>query len=63
MAIDNVLEKYQIDPDYPAITQISRFDRLKDALGVIAAYHMVRRRHKCQLVLAGGGAADGPDGK
>ncbi len=45
------------------ITQISRFDRLKDPLGVIAAYQMVRRRHNCQLVLAGGGASDDPEGE
>ncbi len=61
--ITKVLEKYQIDPARPIITQISRFDRFKDPLGVIAAYRMVRKRYtKCQLVLAGGGAADDPEG-
>ena len=63
LAIESVLEKYQVDPDRPVITQISRFDRLKDPLGVIAAYQMVRRRHNCQLVLAGGGATDDPEGE
>ncbi len=57
-----VLEKYQLDPERPIVTQISRFDRLKDPLGVIAAYKMVKRRHDCQLVLAGGGASDDPEG-
>jgi trehalose synthase len=57
-----VLEKHGIDPGKPVLTQISRFDRLKDPLGVIAAYRMVKRRHKCQLVLAGGGASDDPEG-
>ena len=61
--ITKVLEKYQIDPARPIITQISRFDRFKDPLGVIAAYRMVRKRYtKCQLVLAGGGAPDDPEG-
>ena len=62
-AVEGVFEKYHVDPDRPVLTQISRFDRLKDPLGVIAAYRMVRRRHKCQLVLAGGGAPDDPEGE
>ena len=61
--IDAVLSRYQIDPGRPILTQISRFDRLKDPLGVIAAYRLVRRRHDCQLVLAGGGASDDPEGE
>lgn len=61
--IDKVLEKYQIDPGRPLLTQISRFDRLKDPLGVIAAYRLVKKRHNCQLLLAGGGAADDPEGE
>src|SRR6266850_549085 len=43
-------------------TQISRFDRLKDPVGVIRAYRIVKRYFDCQLVLAGGGAADDPEG-
>ena len=58
-----VLEKHGIDPDRPVITQISRFDRLKDPLGVIRAYRLVKRRYDCQLVLAGGGASDDPEGE
>ncbi|MEE8111251.1 MAG: glycosyltransferase [Acidobacteriota bacterium] len=57
-----VLEKHGIDPDRPVITQISRFDRLKDPLGVIRAYELVKKRSDCQLVLAGGGADDDPEG-
>lgn len=60
--IAQVLAKYSIDPKRPVLTQISRFDYLKDPLGVMAAYRMVRRRHDCQLVLAGGGASDDPEG-
>jgi trehalose synthase (ADP-glucose) (EC 2.4.1.-) len=60
--IDAVLKKYAIPADKPIITQISRFDRLKDPLGVIAAYQKVKRYIDCRLVLAGGGAADDPEG-
>jgi len=60
--IANVLSRYQIDPLRPILTQISRFDRLKDPLGVIRAYRMVRRYFDCQLVLAGGSASDDPEG-
>ena len=61
--VTSILEKYGIDPAIPILTQISRFDRFKDPVGVIAAYRMVKKRHKCQLVLAGGGAADDPEGE
>lgn len=57
-----VFEKYGVPRDKPVITQISRFDRLKDPLGVIAAYAQVKRYNDCRLVLAGGTAADDPEG-
>jgi trehalose synthase len=60
--VAQVLEKYGIDAARPVVTQISRFDRLKDPLGVIKAYRLARRRQDCQLVLAGGGASDDPEG-
>lgn len=56
------LEKFGIDPKRRILTQISRFDRLKDPLGVIQAYKLVRKYYDCQLVLAGGGAKDDPEG-
>jgi trehalose synthase len=58
-----VLEKYNIDPGKPILIQVSRFDRLKDPLGVIAAYRLAKKRNRCQLVLAGGGATDDPEGE
>jgi len=58
----DVLARYGIDHLRPILTQISRFDRLKDPVGVIRAYRIVRRYFDCQLVLAGGGAADDPEG-
>ncbi|MEE8184759.1 MAG: glycosyltransferase [Acidobacteriota bacterium] len=60
--ITGILEKHGIDPNRPIITQISRFDHLKDPLGVIRAYQLVRKRTDCQLVLAGGEADDDPEG-
>jgi trehalose synthase len=60
--IDDVLTGFGIDPQRRILTQISRFDRLKDPLGVLRAYRMVKRYFDCQLVLAGGGASDDPEG-
>jgi trehalose synthase len=60
--VAGVLENYRIDASRPILTQISRFDRLKDPVGVVRAYKLVKRYHDCQLVLAGGGAADDPEG-
>ncbi len=60
--VERVLDKYGIDRGRPVVTQISRFDRLKDPVGLIQAYKLARRRIDCQLVLAGGGATDDPEG-
>ncbi len=60
--IDAVLRKYHIPKDKPIITQISRFDRLKDPIGVVKVYRQVKRYNNCRLVLAGGGASDDPEG-
>ena len=60
--IDAVLEKYDIPKGKPIVAQISRFDRLKDPVGVIEAYRQVKRYIDCQLVLAGGGSVDDPEG-
>jgi trehalose synthase len=60
--VAQTLARYQIDPLRPILTQISRFDRLKDPVGVIRAYRIVKRYFDCQLVLAGGSASDDPEG-
>ncbi len=60
--IDTRLEKIGIPKDRPIILQVSRFDRFKDPLGVIDAYRMVKKYNDCCLVLAGGSAADDPEG-
>lgn len=59
--INSVLAKYAIPRDKPIITQISRFDYLKDPLGVIQAFELVRKSIDCRLVFAGGAAADDPE--
>ena len=56
-----VLKKYGLQQDRPIIAQISRFDHLKDPLGVIEAFRLVRKYNKCQLVLAGNRAVDDPE--
>lgn len=60
--ISDTLKRYNITKNKPIITQISRFDRLKDPMGVIEAYLQVKKHIDCQLVLAGGSAADDPEG-
>lgn len=58
-----VYHRWGLDPERPLITQVSRFDRFKDPLGVIRAYRLVREFAPIQLVLAGGGATDDPEGE
>jgi len=60
--VEAVVTGLGIDPERPLVTQVSRFDRLKDPLGVIEAYRLVRRYNDCQLLLVGGSATDDPEG-
>ena len=60
--VDAVFNRFLIDRSRPVVTQISRFDYLKDPLGVIKAYRLAKKRVDFQLVLAGGGATDDPEG-
>jgi trehalose synthase len=59
--IDSVFLKYGIPQDKPIITQVSRFDYLKDPVGVIQAFEQVRKSINCRLVFAGGTASDDPE--
>ena len=59
--INEVLSRFKIDPERNIITQVSRFDRLKDPLGVIDVYRLVKKYVDCQLILVGGAAADDPE--
>ncbi|MBN2480158.1 MAG: glycosyltransferase [Bacteroidales bacterium] len=61
--ISGFLDAWHIDRNIPIITQVSRFDRFKDPIGVIQAFKLIRKYTPVQLVLAGGGATDDPEGK
>ncbi|MBU2559559.1 glycosyltransferase [archaeon] len=61
--IDKVLDKHGISRDKPIITQVGRFDRFKDPLGVIDAYKIAKNSVDCQLILVGGTAVDDPEGE
>jgi trehalose synthase len=63
LEIESARAGFGLDPERPLIVQVSRFDRFKDPIGVIQAYRMVRKVAPVQLVLAGGGATDDPEGK
>ena len=60
--VDAILQDLDIPRDRPILLQVSRFDRFKDPIGVIDAFRLVRKRRRCILVLAGGGATDDPEG-
>jgi trehalose synthase len=60
--IREVLNNYEIPTDRPFVTQISRFDRWKDPMGVIEAFRKAREQVDCRLVLVGHNASDNPEG-
>ena len=61
--IETVFDRFNLDRKKPLLLQVSRFDRFKDPLGVIEAYKTVKSfQESVQLVLAGGGASDDPEG-
>ncbi|MDI6719937.1 MAG: glycosyltransferase [Methanomicrobiales archaeon] len=61
-AIQKYVESYGIPTDKPILTQISRFDKWKDPLGVLDIFEEVRTEIDCRLVLCGCMAADDPEG-
>ena len=60
--IQQVCDEFGVDRSRPVVTQVSRFDRAKDPVGVVRAFKEARKFVDCQLVLAGGGASDDPEG-
>lgn len=60
--VQKVCDELGIDRSRPIVTQVSRFDRLKDPVGVVQAYKLAKKYVDCQLVMAGGGAKDDPEG-
>jgi trehalose synthase len=61
--ISDFFKKWKIRRDSPVVTQVSRFDRFKDPIGVIRSYRLIKDYVPIQLVLAGGGASDDPEGE
>ncbi|MBI4063426.1 MAG: glycosyltransferase [Elusimicrobia bacterium] len=60
--VEAILERLKIPTDKPLVTQISRFDYLKDPLGVIEAFQKVNPYVDARLLLVGGMADDDPEG-
>ncbi|MBA3603705.1 MAG: glycosyltransferase [Parachlamydiaceae bacterium] len=61
--IKEKIEFFGVDPHRPIFLQVSRFDRFKDPLGVIKSYQLVKKYNpSVQLILAGSGATDDPEG-
>ncbi len=62
--IQGVYHMFGLDPERPLAVQVSRFDRFKDPIGVVQAFRLARKYvPDLQLVLAGGGASDDPEGE
>jgi trehalose synthase len=59
---DAKLREYDISLNKPILTQVSRFDKWKDPLGVLEVFERVKRSVDCQLILLGNMANDDPEG-
>jgi trehalose synthase len=60
--IKKYLSKFGVDLDKPIISQVSRFDKWKDPLGVVKAFEIIKKQVNCKLVLLGSMATDDPEG-
>jgi trehalose synthase len=60
--VRQVLDRLGVPQDKPILLQVAPFARTKDPMGVIQAYRLAKKYVDCRLVLAGGGAADNPEG-
>lgn len=61
--IQTILDRYGIGDleEKPLITLVSRFDPFKGHAYAIESFREVRKKHRCQLLLVGGTAADDPE--
>ncbi|MFW6190169.1 MAG: glycosyltransferase [Candidatus Bipolaricaulota bacterium] len=57
------LEDHGVTLDKPIISQVSRFDKWKDPLGVVEVFKKVKESVDVQLVLLGAPASDDPEGQ
>lgn len=60
--IDKHVQRMDLPLDKPLITQVSRFDKWKDPVGVIDVFKRVKEKVDCRLVLCGSMASDDPEG-
>jgi trehalose synthase len=61
-AVREILAAYNIDPERPLVTQVSRFDPWKDPVGVIDAFRQAEEEvPEAQLILVGSMAEDDPE--
>ena len=56
------ISRYGIPTDLPLVVQLGRFDKWKDPQGVVRAFRRTSKLVPARLVLAGGTAADDPEG-
>jgi trehalose synthase len=56
------LERLGIPRDKPIVLQVAPYTASADHPGAIQAYRLTKKYVDCRLVLAGGGAADNPEG-
>lgn len=57
------LTKYGISTEKPLVSQLARFNKLKDQTGLIRVFNKVRKKVDCQLVLLGFLALDNVEGQ
>ena len=60
--IKKYLNKFNVPLDKPLLTQISRFDKWKNPVGVIEVFKLVKKEIDCRLVLCGSMTSDDPEG-
>jgi trehalose synthase len=51
--IAEILHRFGIDREKPILLQVARYDYLKDPIGLLEAFKLVKRYIDCQLILAG----------
>ncbi|HLC64501.1 MAG TPA: glycosyltransferase [Candidatus Nanoarchaeia archaeon] len=60
--VEKILSREGISTSKPIITQVSRFDKWKNPIGVLEIFRRVREREGASLVLIGDMASDDPEG-
>jgi trehalose synthase len=61
--VKKYLQKAGVSGKKPLITQVSRFDKWKDQIGVLKVFDRIREEMDCQLLLIGDIALDDPEGQ